>query len=296
MGDSRFREFFTSAYEGTRAEKSALTFDLAARQSLKLTRPLGHPEFEHLQIGQIAESKNVIFFLDIRGFTKLAIVLENRELLRILQALTVSCVKSVLLYDGYVGEFTGDGVMAYFGDKKKTSEEAAFGAISTASFLMKGVRDVVNPALKRGGNEPIRVAVGMEFGDVMWSRIGLEGHSQVKPVSEVAFLAGKLSTKEFTRPWQCKTGQSLAEWIPTGFKERADSYTFDFDGTSYAREIYLFKWDKFADDYDVKGDLLKVQMLQRKFGIAAPFAATRIVQPEPPGRSGPRPLKDQPFF
>ena len=219
MAERSFKELFENAYGSSRAQKVAYTADMRAMQeSVVGTKVLGHPEYEFLQIGQTIEGKSLVFFLDIRGFTKLCFVYSNEALLKILQALVETAVKSIAQFGGHTVEFTGDGVMAVFGDSKMTAELASFAGLHCTAFLMKGVRDVVNPRLKEAGTEPIRIAVGMEFGDVLWARIGVLATSQVKPISEVTFLAGKLSTGKYTDSWEAKVGEHLAVWIPDEFK------------------------------------------------------------------------------
>jgi hypothetical protein len=237
-------------------EGRALDASVAAR--------LGHPGFENLKIGETAEDQGVVFFLDIRGFTKLSFVLSNRELLWILQALTEAAVESVLQFNGHVIEFTGDGIMAVFGDSRMVSEESAFAALHTTSFLMKGIQDNVNPRLEHFGTEPIRTAVGMEFGDILWSRIGVLNSSQVKPISEATFLAGKLSCGGKTKAWEAMVGADLAEWIPDGFKVPAPKYKFVANGVEYSRDLYLFKWEQFGNENLSRPKEFRKLLLERK--------------------------------
>jgi hypothetical protein len=294
MPERSFRELFESAYGAARAQKVARTTDMRAMQdSAAGTKALGHPEYEFLQIGQAIEGQSLVFFLDIRGFTKLCFVYSNEDLLKILQALVEAAVKSIAQFGGHTVEFTGDGVMAVFGDSKLPPEHASFAGLHCTAFLMKGVRDIVNPRLKAAGTEPIRIAVGMEFGDVLWSRIGVLATSQVKPISEVTFLAGKLSTGKYTDSWEAKVGENLAVWIPDEFKEKTKRYEFVLDKKIYSRDLYLFKWPKFAEEFQLNANELRKRLLARSFN-AGVLGAARTVPTA--ARPSPRPLKDQPFF
>jgi adenylate cyclase len=279
MPDLSFQELFSGAYNRTLREAVEKRFELreggAARQaaidqlaSVATLRALGHPEFEDLDVGETREGQGVVFFLDIRGFTKLSFVLDNAELLRILQALTETAVASVTQFSGHVIEFTGDGIMAVFGDSKNTPEAAGFAALHTTSFLMKGIQEVVNPALERAGTEAVRAAIGMEFGEILWSRIGIFGTTQVKPVSEATFLAGKLSTGERTKAWEAKVGAYLATWIPDDYKVQVPKFKFIANGVEYSRELFLFKWDQFGATYRMSAAGLQKRFFARKLGQA----------------------------
>ncbi|SRR6266403_711593 len=266
MPERNFDQLFSSAYD--RAKTTGFGKVAAMRESLALdasiATQLGHPDFESLKVGETADGEGVVFFLDIRGFTKLSFVLSNKELLWILQALTEAAVESVLQYNGHVIEFTGDGIMAVFGDSRMASEESAFAALHTTSFLMKGVQDYVNPRLEHFGTEPIRTAVGMEFGDILWSRIGVLNRSQVKPISEATFLAGKLSCGGKTKSWEAMVGANLAEWIPEEFKTSAKKYEFVANGVEYSRDLFLFKWEQFVHENLLRPKEFRKLLVERK--------------------------------
>jgi class 3 adenylate cyclase len=299
MPERSFKDLFSSAYQ--RAKRTdELAKSLQATDSLTIEKragaALGHPDFEHLKVGQTAIGQGVVFFLDIRGFTKLSFVLSNEELLAILQALSMASVASVLQFGGHVIEFTGDGVMAVFGDARSPAEVAAFSALHTTAFLMKGIRDEVNPMLEHNGTQPVRTGVGMEFGEILWSRIGILGNTQVKPISEATFLAGKLSSSKFTAAWEAKVGADLASWIPEDFKRQAKKYEFTMDGKTYSRDLFVFRWEEFGEAFQAQTESLRKRMLARKLGAMTIASAARTVSAPAAADSAPRLLKDQPFF
>jgi hypothetical protein len=256
---------------------------------------LGHPDYTALQVGDTVEGQGVILFLDIRGFTKLSIALPNQELVAILQALTEASVRVVHHFKGHVIEFTGDGVMAAFGDAQSSPEAGALAALQTTAALMAGIRDHVNHQLEDLGTEPVRTAVGMEFGKVLWSRIGIGSTTQVKPVSDVTFLAGKLSSSSQTNAWEAKVGAGLAAWIPDEFKQQAQKYEFTLNKKYYSRELFLFKWEEFLRGLERQPGLLSKRFLERKLAPMT-VSAARVVAPTPGTGNQPRTLKDQPFF
>jgi class 3 adenylate cyclase len=289
---ANFRQLFEESLKTSRELRKSTHRDVRDSQ-LPAIQPLGHPEYEELSLMATAESKSVVFFLDVRGFTKLSFVLENGDLLDILQALTEASIKAISSFRGYVGEFTGDGIMAYFGDSRSTQEEAALSGLMAASMLMRGVKEVVNPQLGVLGHDPIRVAVGMEYGDVLWSRIGLPTVNQVKAVSDVTFLAGKLATSRFTNAWECKVGERLAAWIPDEFKRPAEAYSFQYDQKKVSHGLFYFDWERFSVAYGQNPQVVRQRFIDRKIGSTA-ISATSVTAPA--AASGPKKLKDQPFF
>ncbi len=256
---------------------------------------LGHPEYVNLVPGETRVANAVISFIDIRGFTKLSFVLQAEELLRIVQGLSQASINVITDGGGYIGEFTGDGVMAYFGDSSTSESEAVVAALETTSVLFKTVEEIVNPELKNDGIDPIRIAAGMEYGEVLWSRVGIGAASQIKPVANATFLAGKLSSS-ITSAWECKIGAQLARWVPDEFKEKAPQYgPYTVKGKQVARELYLLNWRKLANESLL--DQTKFEQTLRSYGTAPGFlSGTKIVEPATKNTPGPRPLKDQPFF
>jgi len=295
---SNFGDSFRRVYDkSTPLTKSARALDSALIEG---AAALGHPEYVNLQAGESLLANAVVSFVDIRGVTRLSFALESTELFRVIQALTEASIQTIHDGGGYIGEFTGDGVMAYFGDSSQSDEEATLAALETTSLLFKSVEEIVNPRLKQQGLDPIRISAGMEFGEVLWSRIGVGGVSQLKPIGTATFLAGKLSQGDFTKSWECKVGGDLAKWIPEEFRTRAPQYgPVIVNGEQFSRELFLFDWRQFATDTLANQGGVEARVRQRfaKTGsLATATSATRIIQPPTPATGGPRPLKDQPFF
>lgn len=260
---------------------------------------LGHPEYIHLKAGETKKANAVVGFVDIRGITKLSFALESTELLRVIQALTEASIRAIHEGSGYIGEFTGDGVMAYFGDSNTTDEDSTLAALETISLLFKSVQEIVNPELEEEGLDPIRIASGMEFGEVLWSRIGIDEISQLKPIGLATFMAGKLATGSYTNSWECKVGSNLARWIPEEYRTKVKQYgPVSVSGQQFTRELYLFDWRQFATDTLLNQTKVE-DNIRKRFadakGSGAILSAARIVTPST-GTGGPRPLKDQPFF
>jgi adenylate cyclase len=300
-GQQAYRNFQESFQRSFR-KATPFTKDAMVTESLAAgtVTTLGHPEYINLKPGQTKSARAVVGFVDIRGVTKLSFALESGELLNVIQALTEASIRAIHEGGGYIGEFTGDGVMAYFGDSSTTDEEATLAALETTSLLFKSVEEIVNPELKQKGLDPIQIAGGLEFGDVLWSRIGLDDVSQLKPIGTATFLAGKLSSSKYTAAWECKLGGQLASWIPDEYIKKVQQYgPVSVNKQQYSRDLYLFNWQQFARDTLLNQKNLEDQVRKRFSGagiLGSVASGTRVVTPASPSQSGPRPLKDQPFF
>jgi adenylate cyclase len=301
-GQQAYKNFQDSFQRSFRKAGPFITKDamLAESRGVGTAATLGHPEYIDLKPGQTKNARAVVGFVDIRGVTKLSFALEPSELLKVIQSLTEASIRAIHEGGGYIGEFTGDGVMAYFGDSSTTDEEATLAALETTSLLFKSVDEIVNPELKQNGLDPIQIAGGLEFGDVLWSRIGLAEASQIKPIGTATFLAGKLSSSKFTAAWECKIGGKLASWIPDEYIKKTQQYgPVSINKQQYSRDIYVFNWQQFARDTLLNQKHLEDQVRKRFSGaglLGSVTSGTRVVAPASPAPGGPRPLKDQPFF
>ena len=235
----------------------------------RVAKEIGHPRYSDLELGDVQRANAIVLFMDVRGFTRLSIELENEELIRILQKLSIASVATVYHRGGFIGDFTGDGIMAFFDGANSVT-----GALQTAAELLAGVRDVVNPALKRDGDTGVRVAVGMEFGEVCWTRIGYAGISQVKPVSEVTYVAGKLATREHTEKWQCCIGEQLATVVPEQLTKRVKGIPYSNGSGEQTYQVFDLDWEQFdrLSAYDPAALLKKISSGGLKTRPRAPLA------------------------
>lgn len=294
-----FSEIFKSVYDKPNQHFDTVLGEMKSIINKSASTGLGHPIVTEVEIGETIPGSLIVFFMDIRGFTKMSIALDNEEVVKILQAITAASIISIRQYGGYVAEFTGDGVMAYFGQGHTTTERDAFNSLRTCAFLMNGIKDVVNKYLDQLLDETVKVGMGIEYGNVLWTRIGLPDINQVKPISEVSFIAGKNSSH--ANSWEVIMGKNISDWLPDKYKEKYETYAFQKDNKKYAYERFSFKWETFYNKFCENSDELEKGLISNKLPALKSImvlndgslvAATK----ENNTSKGPRPLKDQPFF
>ncbi len=294
--DKSFNDIYKSVYNNSKQHKEIFSGEMAEIKK-SLTEGLGHPNFTGMRYGQVISGSIIVFFMDIRGFTKISISLDNEELIRILQATTIASIYSVKKFGGYIIDFTGDGIMAYFGDGINTNTHDAFNSLKASSYLMEGIKGTVNSYLSNNGDEPIRIGMGLEYGNALWTQIGTPDACQPKPISEVTYIAGKNSSH--AKPWEVIMGKNISEWIPDTFKDTYDAYKFQKDNKQYAYERFLFKWQEFSKQFNINQQQIENNFLKKNLPVlgttilSSTGAVTNTSSTSP---KGPRPLKDQPFF
>jgi adenylate cyclase len=291
-----FENIYQTIYENPQYIKETFATEMKSINK-SFTDGIGHPNLQNLQYGEVRQGSIIVFFMDIRGFTKISIALKNEELIRVLQATTIASVISVKQYGGYVIDFTGDGIMAYFGNGINTTEKDGLNSLMAATDLMKGIKETVNARLSQSGDETIKVGIGLEYGNALWTKIGVPNECQVKPVSEVTYIAGKSSSN--AHAWEAVMGKNIAEWVPEQFKEVFEPYEFQFNKEKYSYKRWLFKWDKFYEQFHSNNEQTKRMLYEKRL----PALNTIVFSSNGPMKNitntssnGPRPLKDQPFF
>lgn len=241
-----------------------------AKQLTELTKAqtailLGHPDYRDLPFGVLEEGQNVIFIIDIRGFTKIAIAHNNADAFGVVSAITDATLHSVDEYGGFIGEFTGDGVMAYFGVKASDHDSAIFAALRAAAGLISDIKQTVSEEIEQEYGPVVRVGIGVESGTVLWGRVGVPGANDVKPISEVSFIAGKNSAhaSRHGQSWQVLLGKNIARAVPDEYLEPFEPYAFDYKGKRYSYPRSLLKWREFERDYCNNEGAMKARIFKQ---------------------------------
>lgn len=276
---TRFREAFQTAYYGEQHVTKSLVE--AARAAV------GVPQHEDLEVGETRQSTLACTFVDLRGFTKMALALPPRKTVRILQSVVVASNVHFAGFGGQVLDYS-DGAMAVF--ERPSHTDAVWDAIKAVAFILSDIRTVVNEDLKLAEDHTVRAAAGLEFGTVLWTRLGDDATSQVKPISGVTFLAGKNSQSGHTDSWQALTGPGMSPFVPDQYKSRAETYAFQFNKKDYRFERWTLKWESYLTDY-VRDEA----SVRNAFALRAPLVGGAVTDvgriPDSPSRQ----LRDEPY-
>jgi adenylate cyclase len=154
------------------------------------------PELDDLPIGGSRQFHLAALSIDIRGFTDIALKLNNAELQKLarLQALYLSEMSAVIRdYNGVTEKYTGDGVMGLFGTESDTTAASDVkNAISCAMTVKVVLQNSLNPFLQEKALPEIRCGMGADYGPVLMERVGLRGENQFSLVGPTISLAAKL--------------------------------------------------------------------------------------------------------
>jgi adenylate cyclase len=150
---------------------------------------------------QGARREAAVLFVDLRGFTSLAALIDPDEVIRLLAAYQNRIVPIVRAHDGVIDKFLGDGVMATFGAVESSATFAA-DALRTVDAIMADVASWsdAEPALGRLGPRPLGAAVAA--GTVIVGAVGSESRLEFTVIGQPVNLAAKL--EKANKPLACR--------------------------------------------------------------------------------------------
>lgn len=130
-----------------------------------------------------------VFFCDLRGFTAFTNQAEPEDVLRVLDQYYKAVGALLQRYDATVGGYSGDGIMAYFGDPV-ARDDPALDAVRMTMEL-RGPLDALVIEWQRRGYH-LSYGVGLSYGYATLGVIGFDGRYDYTPLGSVVNLAARL--------------------------------------------------------------------------------------------------------
>ena len=136
------------------------------------------PSLDDLAIGSARQMNAAVLFFDIVGFTDRTSSDDEttlRRTLSMLDALIPTVMQIIYDHRGYVEKNTGDGVMALFTDGAHAEKVGS--ALDAAVTVFYVLRMFVNPYLEAKGVPPVDARIGIDYGKLLISKIGVHSGS-----------------------------------------------------------------------------------------------------------------------
>src|SRR6185437_1933868 len=118
----------------------------------------------------IAERRHLtVMICDLVGSTGLSARLDPEEMAAIIDAFQAACARITLAYDGFIADFRGDGILAYFGYPRAHDDDAER-TVRASLDIAAAIPRLVTPA-----KEPLSVRIGIASGLVVVGNSGRDG-------------------------------------------------------------------------------------------------------------------------
>ena len=124
---------------------------------------------EHPPTGTAERRHLTVMICDLVGSTALSARLDPEDMGAVIDAFQATCARITLAYDGFLADFRGDGILAYFG-YPRAHEDDAERTVRAALDIVAAVARVKTPA-----EEPLSVRIGIATGLVVVGDLGGEG-------------------------------------------------------------------------------------------------------------------------
>ena len=162
-------------------------------------RTIAAPERRHL----------TVMFCDLVGSTELSTRLDPEDLRDVMQRFQETCVEVIGRYGGHIGNYIGDGILAYFG-YPRAHEDDAQRAVRAGLGMVEAIA-ALNDAVPQTGIK-LAIRVGINTGLVVVGDIGTgEGRDEMAVVGETPNVAARL--QDLAEPGSVVVGASTYRLI-----------------------------------------------------------------------------------
>ena len=206
------RMLVRAVVEGTAAAELSRFFapDIAATI-------VGAPE--RLEPGTGVTRNAAVMFIDLRGFTTLASMIEPARLIALLGEYHATVLPVVQRHHGSVITYLGDGIMITFGATRPIATCAA-DAVRAAEDLVD-MLDGWAEHRRMEGMPPLKAGIGVTFGPVVCGAIGTEGRLEFATIGDAVNRAARL--QGLTKSEQVPALVAAEAWeaaVTQGFQPR----------------------------------------------------------------------------
>jgi class 3 adenylate cyclase/predicted ATPase len=157
-----------------------------ARRVDSPTTEMGDSSSDH-PATRVAERRHLtVMICDLVGSTAIATRLDPEDMGAVIDAFQAACARIILAFDGFLADFRGDGIFAYFG-YPRAHEDDAERTVRTALDIAAAVARLKTPA-----EEPLSVRIGIATGLVVVGDRGEGAFRDHTVVGDTPSLAARL--------------------------------------------------------------------------------------------------------
>ena len=169
---------------------------------------LGRQTLADVRLGDHVASKMTVFFTDIRDFTALSEGMTPQDNFAFLNSYLKQATPIIRTNYGFIDKYIGDAIMALF---PREPQDALRAAVDLQKALV-----AYNKGRNAAGYVPVRIGIGLHFGDVILGTIGEEERMQTTVIADTVNVASRIEgmTKVFGVP--LLVGKPVVDSLPAG--------------------------------------------------------------------------------
>ena len=169
--------------------------------------------------GEIREM--TVLVSDLRGFTSTTENMEPPQIVKIINRYLEKMIDIIMRHEGTIDEFTGDGILVFFGAPRRTKDHA-WRASACALEMQESMKEF-NEENLRLGLPQLEMGIGISCGQLVVGNIGSERRKKYGAVGSVINTAFRLEEK--ARPAEILVTQAVKDRL--GGKVQTGAYWKD---------------------------------------------------------------------
>jgi class 3 adenylate cyclase len=138
----------------------------------------------------VRQQQVAVLFTDLFNFTAMTAAMPGPEVIRLLRELHGLIEEAVFVNGGTLDKYIGDGVMATFGTPRPGPRDAS-NALASARAMVAGIVRR-NARSENRGRPPLRIGVGLHYGEVTLGNVGTERRMELTVVGNTVNVASRL--------------------------------------------------------------------------------------------------------
>lgn len=152
------------------------------------------PEITSVPIGSAKKMEAAILFIDLENFTDITSKLSSENVLFMLNIIIPEMMQIIRRWNGEIEKNTGDGLMAIFGTETRNNFLITRDTIESAMTMKYVMLNDIQPKLFLEGLPSINFRIGLDMGEVLISRIGMNNVNFLTVVGSAANRASQLQS------------------------------------------------------------------------------------------------------
>ena len=142
-------------------------------------RGAASPSHRHAPQDAAERRQLTVLFCDLVGSTALSTRLDPEDMRNVIRIYQEECSRPISRYEGTIGKFMGDGILAYFGFRRAHEDDAECAVRAGLDMVAAVAR------LKAPSGEPLQARVGIATGLVVVGDLIGEGAAQEQAVLKI---------------------------------------------------------------------------------------------------------------
>ncbi len=158
-----------------------------------------------------------VMFCDLAESTALASQLDPEDWREVIRAYQTACATVIHRFEGYIAQYLGDGILAYFGYPQAHEDEAQRAV--RAGLAILDAMDALRVRVQREWGLPIAVRLGIRTGLVVVGEIGGDGRYEQLALGDTPNIAARIQAR--AAPGTMVIGESTHRLVQDHFECRA---------------------------------------------------------------------------